>query len=126
MSGKTVAEKLHLKGNKKVAFFNEPPDNRDLLGEIPESVTITTEEPADIMLCYIENYTQLRDNLAKLKNSIIPEGALWIAYHKGSSTIDTDINRDSIIKFANSHNLKGVAMISINEDWSALRLKIIK
>lgn len=125
MSGKTVAEKLHLKGGKKVAFFNEPADNRELLGSIPESVTIAKEEPADIMLAYIENFTQLRVNLAKLKSSIIPEGALWIAYHKGTSSIETDINRDSIIEFAAKYHLKGVAMISINKDWSALRLKII-
>lgn len=124
MSGKTVAEKLHLKGGKKVTFFNEPDDNRELLGGIPESVIITKEEPADIVLAYIENFSQLRTNLAKLKSSIVPEGALWIAYHKGSSSIETDINRDSIIEFASGHNLKGVAMISINEDWSALRLKI--
>jgi len=46
-----------------------------------------------------------------------------VAYHKGTSQIKTDINRDSINAYASTLGFQGVAMISINEDWSALRLK---
>jgi hypothetical protein len=35
-----------------------------------------------------------------------------------------DINRDTITAYAETIGLEGVAIVSIDEDWSALRLKI--
>jgi len=39
--------------------------------------------------------------------------------------VKNDINRDTINTYAHTIRLEGVAMISIDEDWSALRLKLI-
>ncbi|NGP75398.1 DUF3052 domain-containing protein [Balneolaceae bacterium YR4-1] len=125
MSTKTVAEKIFLRQGKRVFFFNAPDNLGKLLGGIPEGVIATEDDTVDIVLAFIENYKQLEKHLIGLKDRLKPKGALWIAYHKGTSSIDTDINRDSIIEFAMKHQLKGVAMVSINDNWSALRLKII-
>ncbi len=124
MSEKSVAEKLNITPDKSVTFFN-PPDNHDeLLGDVHEDVSISEGDPADILLAYIEDREQLDRNFLALKASIKDDGALWIAYHKGSSSVDTDINRDSIADYAEENGMKGVSRISINENWSALRLKI--
>lgn len=125
MSTKKVAEKIFLRQGKRVFFFNAPDNLGKLLGGIPEGVITTEDDTVDIVLAFIENYKQLEKHLIGLKDRLKPKGALWIAYHKGTSSIDTDINRDSIIEFAMKHQLKGVAMVSINDNWSALRLKII-
>lgn len=125
MSSKSVGEKLYLRKGKQVLFFNEPDDLEQLLGGIPEGVIVKKNGKADIILAFIENAAQLEKHLAGLKRSLNSNGALWIAYHKGTSSVKTDINRDSIITFASKHQLKGVAMISINKNRSALRLKII-
>lgn len=125
MSSKSVADKLHIKPGKSVTFFNPPSDNDALLGGLSEDIAISEGDPADILLAYIEDREQLERNLLALKSSIKEDGALWIAYHKGSSSVDTDINRDSISAYAQENGLKGVAMISINDNWSALRLKIV-
>jgi len=125
MASKSVAEKLHIKPGKSVTFFNPPENNDELLGGVDEDISISEGDPADILLAYIEDREQLERNLLALKSSIKDDGTLWIAYHKGSSSVDTDINRDSIADYAQQNGLKGVAMISINDNWSALRLKII-
>jgi hypothetical protein len=124
MATKTVAEKLWMKPGKKVAFFNAPENNYTLLGGIPEEVELANGTPADILLAYIENRDQLEAHLAKLKGRVKADGALWIAYYKGTASVPTNINRDSIAKYALTNGLKPVAMISINDDWSGLRLKI--
>lgn len=36
-----------------------------------------------------------------------------------------EINRDSIAEYAASIGLEGVAIVAVDEDWSALRLKIV-
>lgn len=125
MTSRTVADKLYINPGKTVTFFNPPANNQELLGGIPEDISISEGDPADILLAYIKNREQLERNLLALKSSIKEDGALWIAYYKGTASVDTDINRDSIHAYAQQHGLKGVAMISINEDWSAFRFKIV-
>lgn len=124
MAVKTVAQKLWMKPGKTVSFFNPPDNNDELLGGIPDGVHVDADQPADILLAYVENRSQLEEHLSSLKNRIKSDGALWIAYHKGTSSTETDINRDTIAKYAMEQGLKPVAMISINDDWSGLRLKI--
>jgi hypothetical protein len=51
---------------------------------------------------------------------------LWVTYHKGTSKVKTDINRDTINAYASTLGMQGVAIISIDDDWSALRLKLIQ
>ena len=53
------------------------------------------------------------------------KGSLWIAYLKQSASKATDINRDTINASAQQHGITAVAIISIDGDWSALRLKRI-
>jgi hypothetical protein len=37
----------------------------------------------------------------------------------------SDINRDSIAAYANTIGMQGVAMIPVDDDWLALRLKVV-
>jgi hypothetical protein len=49
---------------------------------------------------------------------------IWVTYPKGTSAIETDINRDSIRTYAEILGLETIAIISVDSDWSALRLKV--
>lgn len=126
MSSKTVAQKMHLKPGMNIGFFNKPDNLEDLLGGFPEDVEIAEElegTELDFILAFIEDRQMLEAYLHSLKNAIHDGGALWIAYHKRSSSVETDINRDIIAEYGTSIDLKGVAMISINDNWSGLRFK---
>jgi len=48
-----------------------------------------------------------------------------VFYYKLTSKKRGDIHRDSINDYAKSLGLEGIAMISVDEDMSALRLKVI-
>ena len=50
----------------------------------------------------------------------------WVAYLKQTASKATDINRDSINDYAKENGITGVAMISIDGDWSGLRMKRIE
>ena len=52
-----------------------------------------------------------------------PGGALWVAYRKGGVKAGSDIHRDDLRSFAQTIGLDSVAMIAIDREWSALRLK---
>ena len=68
----------------------------------------------------------MNNQLGKLKRLISPKGILWLTYPKGRSRIKTDVNRDIIRGEAEKHGLEAVAIFSVDEDWSALRLKLVE
>jgi hypothetical protein len=125
VSDKSVADKLGIKAGKSVLIVNEPAAYRKTLGALnPAAVVATTAgQPVDIIQVFIENRQQLEKQLPQLKKQLKSGGALWVSYYKGTSKIKTDINRDSIAAYALTIGLEGVAIISVDDDWSSLRLK---
>ncbi len=124
---KSVAQKLQIKAGRKVLFVSPPGGYLASLGELPAGVTLLEEpsEPSDIIQVFVKDRPELEAQLPVLKSALAPNGMLWVTYYKGTSKTKTDINRDTINAYAHTLGLEGVAMISIDEDWSALRLKVI-
>ena len=60
-----------------------------------------------------------------LRAALAPQSILWITYPKGTASIKSDINRDSIRAFAAPFGLEAVAICAVDDDWSALRLKAV-
>jgi len=127
MPDKTVAEKLLFKPGKKILIVSPPQGIESLLGSLPAEVELLQEasEPADIVLVFVRNRQEMEAQLPRLKAALHPKGALWVAYFKGTARVDTDIHRDSLNAYAGTLGMTGVAIISIDQDWSALRLKVL-
>lgn len=134
MAEKTVAEKLLLKPGRKVQFIDPPADLGAIIGEIPEGVKNLSEETdaqamsapqADIIILFARDRAALERWLPDLPNTLVKGGMIWVIYFKGTSRQKTDIHRDSINALASQYGMQGVAMISIDEDRSALRLKVL-
>lgn len=126
MPEKTVARKLMIKEGSSVLFVNAPKNYSSLLGALPKGVRVVKdlEAPVDFIQLFVNSKAELEAILGELKKWLFPKGILWVTYHKGSSTVKTDMNRDSIAAFAVSIGMQPVAIISVNDDWSALRLKV--
>jgi hypothetical protein len=127
MSDKSVAQKLLIKPGQKVLLVNQPKGYKALLGEIPKDVTVLKEAggAADLIQVFVASRKELEGQLPRLKPLLAPKGLLWVTYHKGTSKQKSDINRDSIAAYALTIGLQAVAMIAVDEDWSALRLKVV-
>ncbi len=127
VSDKSVAQKLLIKENYRVLLVNESKDYRAILGELPPNVTILTEPAGsvDLVQVFITSKKELEANLENLKSVLKPNGLLWVTYPKGTSKVKADINRDIIRENAKTVGLEAVAMVSVDDTWSALRLKII-
>jgi hypothetical protein len=121
MAQKTTAEKLQMKTGRTVAFINPPHDHERLIGPLPPGVEL--REPADVVILFAKSRAELEALLPGAKMATAPNGMIWVAYHKGTSRVITDINRDSINAYAHTQGMTGVAMVSIDDDWAALRLR---
>jgi hypothetical protein len=127
LSDKTVAQKLLIKEDYRVLLINGPKGYQSMLGELPRNVTLLDKPagPVDFVQVFVTSRNELEGRLPGLKVLLKPKGLLWVTYPKGTSKIKADINRDTINEYARSIGLEGVAMISVDDTWSALRLKTV-
>ncbi len=127
MSVKSVAQKLLFKSGYKVLLVNAPKNYQEMLGPLPPGAALVKSPAisADLVQLFVADRRELEAQLGKMKRALAPNGLLWVTYHKGTSSVKTDINRDTIAAYAQTIGLRPVAMISIDEDWSVLRLKVV-
>jgi hypothetical protein len=128
MSNKSIAQKLFIKPGNKVLLVNPPDGYLTQMGELPPGTMLLSDTSCivEVIQVFVSNHLELETQLPRLKELLAPKGMIWVTYHKGTSKVKTDINRDTINAYAHSIGLEGVAMISIDDDWSALRLKLIQ
>lgn len=119
----TLAQKLQLKPGRTALFLNAPPDYVAGLALDPAVTMLAEPGLADVIQLFVRNRAELELQLAGAKALLQPGGMIWATYYKGTASIKTDIHRDSINDYAKTLGLEGVAMVSIDADWSALRLK---
>lgn len=126
MAEKSAAQKLLVKAGYKILLVNPPEDYTALLGELPPDVSFMERpvEPANLILLFARNRQELEAHLPGLQAALAPGGLLWVAYYKGSSRLKTDIHRDTIVAYAQTLGLQGVAMVAMDADWAGLRLKV--
>lgn len=127
MSDKTISQKLLLKPGQEFLLVNPPPGYLDRVGSIPEGANIRsqTSSPVSMIQVFVTSQAQLEKVLPSHKANLEPGGILWVSYPKGTSRLASDINRDSIWKFARSIGMEAVALFAVDETWSAMRLKLV-
>ncbi|MCS0658464.1 DUF3052 family protein [Massilia terrae] len=124
MNERTVADKMFLKTAKSMMILNGGV-HPGMVTQMPKEIQVD-KGPADVVLMFAMNRKELEHYLPTAKQALGEKGSLWIAYLKQTASKATDINRDSINDFAKENGITGVAIISIDGDWSALRLKRIE
>jgi hypothetical protein len=125
VSDKSIVQKLFIKPGHTVVILNAPNGYIETIGEIPENVKIQTKlvPSADIIQLFTKFQAELKDNFPTLKQTLKDNGYLWITYPKGTSKVDTDINRELIWHIGEEFGFKPAAMISIDPIWAAFKLK---
>jgi hypothetical protein len=127
MSEKTIAQKLGLKSGKTLLIKQAPDEVKTLIGALPEGAKLISDgsTPSALILMFAADKAALVKGLPDCKRQLEPGGALWVAYIKGTSSRKTDINRDSIRDYVATVGLDTVSQIALDDDWSALRLKVV-
>jgi hypothetical protein len=126
VSTKALGEKLQIKENYTVLLVNAPTGYEAKLGKLPSNVRIIESnpvEPVDVVQVFVSTKKEMEVQLKRLKAFVKPKGLLWVIYPKGASKASVDVNRDVIFEFGKTIGLQAVAIVSVDDKWSALRLK---
>ncbi len=122
MSDKPVAERLQVKGERRLAVIGAPAAVDKLVGAKKARADVTD---AEVVLLFTSDRKSFEAQLTALLGKMPKTAILWVAYPKLTSSLAGDLSRDVIHKLAPKHGLETVSQIAIDDDWSALRLKRI-
>jgi hypothetical protein len=123
MPDKTAFDKMFVKNARALAVLNDGGDHADLLAQLPAQRLAREGKHGDWILLFARSRAELKQYLPVAQARLASGGAIWVAYRKGGAKAGSDIHRDDIRNFAQTIGLDSVAMVAIDADWSALRLK---
>jgi hypothetical protein len=109
-----LARKLLLKPGMQVRLVGAPPGYAERLGGQ------TAGEPAFVQV-FVRDKAELERRLGDIRHPA--GGLLWISFRKGGKKAGTDLNRDLVWQRLEREGLAGVTLVSIDDEWSAMRLR---
>ena len=125
-SGTPLVRKLGIKAGFKLWVIEPPLDYWDLLGTLPDDVSIGRPDggPFDFIHVFVTNGAQLEEQLGVLRARIVPAGMIWVSWPKKLSHVATDLNETIIRDLALRSGLVDVKVCAVDATWSGLKLVI--
>ncbi len=121
-----LLKKLQWKQGMKTAVVEPPEEFLPAFREIEKEAGIAAElSPGlECILVFVKTRDQIERWIKPAVASLVPDGLLWFAYpKKASKRYKSDITRDEGWKPAGDLGFRTVRSISVDNDWSALRLR---
>ena len=123
-SGKPLIVKLGLKPGFTVFILNQPENYFEILGELPEGISVKKKSSAEIDFIHFftKDQKEYTAKLLSLKKNLAKNGMLWISWPKKTSSITTDLNENIIRDIALENGLVDVKVCAVDDNWSGLKL----
>ena len=123
-----LPKKLGIKPETRLALVGAPDGFDRTLGELPERVRVkaNVRGPLDVIVFFTTSAAELRRRFDKLAAALDPAGALWVAWPKKSSGVETDLTENTVRDVALPKGLVDNKVCAIDGIWSGLRLVIRK
>jgi len=127
-SGTPLAKKLGIGVGTVVVTVDAPENYAELVAPLPMEATITTSAPKHPTFVHVfaTRKQELKRQLIKFRNSLVPEGMVWVSWPKKASGVKTDITEDTIRSVCLPLGLVDVKVCAVDETWSGLKLVIRK
>lgn len=120
-----LARKLGIKEGFSIMLVNTPDHYSALFDDFPENVTelnALNNESLDFVHLFCTSNDCLEKETHRLKPLLKKTGMLWVSWPKGTSEIETDLNRDLIREYILSEiGLVDIKVAAIDADWSGLK-----
>ena len=128
---KTLLEKLNYKGQKRIVVFNAEKNFRLApyreIKDIQIDNEIDLRYPYDFMIIFVRKIQEVEEITPVALHNLAVDGILWFCYPKKSSTkYSSEIDRDHGWKALNDLQFFGIRLVTIDDDWTAMRFRNIK
>lgn len=120
-----LAKKLKMQGGQRIFILNAPEDYLERITPFPEptEVDVKPEGKYDVVHLFVRSIAELEQHAKVAIAAVKPDTFFWISYPKKSSKLKTDLNRDCGWEPLTSAGYEGIALISVDDTWSAMRFR---
>ncbi len=120
-----LSKKLHMRPGQTALIINPPGEFEELVGGYPKDFELVEEGATNVefVMLFALDKADLHQLGPKAILAIKHDAILWFAFPKRGSGLDTDLSGDVGWDVINAAGLRGVAQISLDETWSALRFR---
>jgi hypothetical protein len=116
-------KKLGIREGMRIIHLHAPENYPQILGELPRGATL--EDRLRENAPFIHYFTKVKSGLSrdfpKLKEALVPDGALWISWPKGASKVTTDVTENVVREIGLKGGLVDVKVCAVDETWSGLK-----
>lgn len=122
-SGTPLARKLGIRPGARVGLIGAPAGFDTVLGALPEGVAVRTRLRGrfDVIVAFASRRAVLVRRLEALKDTLEPDGGLWLAWPKRSSGVATDLTEADVRALGLGTGLVDNKVCAIDATWSGLR-----
>lgn len=124
-SGTPLPRKLGIKPGHRVGLIDAPDGFGDLLGTNDAATLARTDlrdgQAWDVAVYFVTRRTRLEHDFAKLAKAISKAGALWIAWPKRTSGVETDLTENVLREVCLPSGMVDNKVCAIDATWSGLR-----
>lgn len=125
-SGTPLAKKLSLKPGLTVWWPHMPGSVREEIGDAGVRELAAPDRGLDAAHLFATERSELVRLLGELRDTIAPDGFVWVSWPKKAAKLPTDITEDTIREVALPMGWVDVKVCAIDETWSGLKLMIRK
>jgi hypothetical protein len=123
--------KLNYKGQNRIAVINAEEDFFNRISEVLTGVIIDRNIDPRFPYSYIILFVKRKSDIDHLTpvalHNLTADGTLWFCYPKKTSKkYRVDIDRDHGWDALNNSGFRGIRMVSVDDNWSALRFRNVK
>lgn len=123
-SNTPLAKKLGIKEGHRILLYQEPWGYFKLFDYLPEDLVqlkVARKDSADFIHLFLTQENELMKSANRFKTALKKDGVMWVSWPKGSSSIEKNINRESVREAFLKAGLVDIKVASIDEDWSGLK-----
>jgi hypothetical protein len=122
-SKRSLVEKLGIRPGFRIAFLSAPQDYPKILGPLPQNVEIKKQlvGPLDLVHAFCKQRQILGTDFSRWKQSLAPDGMLWVSWPKQSSGVSTDLNENIVREVGLKNGLVDIKVCAVDETWSGLK-----
>lgn len=123
-SGRTLAQKLGIAADERVAVVGAPPAFADLLGPLPSGTRLAARADAgcDRLIWFVRSEGELQTALGRLA-ALVTTQVAWLAWPKAASGVKSGVTGNDVRESGLAAGLVDFKICSIDPTWSGLAFK---
>ena len=88
---------------------------------MPDGVKLVTRGDLDFAMVFVRAKLDLKKGFPRLRDRLVSNGALWVAWPKKASGVETDLSENIVRSIGLEAGLVDIKVCAVDHTWSGLK-----